>query len=232
MFFRKQQTESTEPKFKTERQLIFHIIHNFTKIDTYLNLFYKENALPEWKEKYEYVNSWNSKSSYYYTDQRLLRWLADNSEDEEILLALYASNKVPLMEENKKDGIYYFKWWTDNVNLPDSIIVGLFNAIAKYNKNPRVDSLQAIRNMQKIEYKNISDTTKDLIADHIVKEEQRIREDKEAYAKERLSELINVVGKIKGGIGGKTVDELITSDDDVEILNLLIGIVDNNKTVH
>ena len=84
--------------------------------------------------------------------------------------------------------------------------------------------------MQKIEYKYISDTTKELIADHIVKEEQRIREEKEANAKESLSELINVVGKIKGGISGKSVDELITSDDDVEILNLLIGFMDKNKS--
>ena len=53
---------------------------------------------------------------------------------------------------------------------------------------------------------------------------------KEANAKESLSELINVVGKIKGGISGKSVDELITSDDDVEILNLLIGFMDKNKS--
>ena len=62
MFFRKQQTESTEPKFKTEKQLISHIIHNFTKIKTYSNSFYEENALPEWKEKYDYVDKWSSGS--------------------------------------------------------------------------------------------------------------------------------------------------------------------------
>ena len=228
MFFRNQQTESTEPKFKTEKQLISHIIHNFTKIKTYSNSFYEENALPEWKEKYDYVDKWSS-GSYCSSDQRLLRWLANNSEDEEILLALYASKKVPLMNENEKNGKYYILWWTKNVNLPDSIIVSLFHKIAKYNKEPRVLSLKAIRDMQKIEYKYISDTTKELIADHIVKEEQRIREEKEANAKESLSELINVVGKIKGGINGKSVDELITSDDDVEILNLLIGFMDKNK---
>ena len=229
MFFRKQQIESTEPKFKTEKELIFHIIDNFTPKELYLNSFYEENALPEWKVKYDYVTKWYS-GSYCSSDERLLKWIANNSEDEEILLALYASKKVPLMKENEKDGKYYILWWTKNVNLPDSIIVSLFHRIAKHNKEPRILSLQAIRDMQKIEYKYISDTTKDLIADHIVKEEQRIREEKEGNAKESLSELINIVGKIKGGISGKSVDELITSDDDVEILNLLIGFMDKNKS--
>ena len=135
--------------FDTEKELILYVIEN---CDKSYSKIYKKYAKREWKSNPKYHTA---RSPEYTYDSWIMEWFSNNSDDLEIIEALWKKYKYgntcwtrPIFE------IPFVK----NVNLTDDLIRSVYSYYSPMNTR--------IWEMQKVEYKNISKETKELIDNH------------------------------------------------------------------
>ena len=120
---------------------------------------YKKYAKREWKSNPKYHTG--GKPEYAY-DRWIMEFFSNNSDDQEIIEALWEKYKygntcwtTPIFETP----------FVKNVNLTDDLIRRVYSYYSPSNTGA-IQSNCAIREMQKVEYKNISKETKEVIDNH------------------------------------------------------------------
>ena len=114
---------------------------------------YKKYAKREWKSNPKYNE--NRRYPEYTCDRWIMEFLSNNSDDQEIIEALWEKYKYG---NTCWTGPIFEPPFVKNVNLTDDLIKTVYS---HYSMNAKV-----IRKMQKVEYKNISKETKEVIDNH------------------------------------------------------------------
>ena len=205
-------------QWSTEKELILYMIDKSYGFGAYSDNseIYKESAPEEWRNNSKYFDIPHSKSiSFRGWDCIKLEYLADHCDDEDILRALFESGKV-------KDESFLDRRFIGNVNLPDDIIIGLCE---KHFWNEFI-----LKQMQKVEYKHITEETKAKIAATIVERKEKIREEKEDETKKKLTAFLTTAAATKSVLTGNSIDDVveqtITSDIDDTVLDYMNTLFD------
>ena len=200
--------------FDTEKELILYVIENSDK--SYSQI-YKKYAKREWKSNPEYCR--DTGNPEYKYDDWLMEFLSNNSDDQEIIEALWKKHKYgntcwtrPIFE------IPFVK----NVNLTDDLIRSVYSFYSPRNTR--------IREMQKVEYKNISKETKELIDNHYSSLQKKERKKKEDKTKKKLTAFLTTAAATKSVLTGNSIDDVveqtITSDVDDAVLDYMNTLFD------
>jgi hypothetical protein len=208
-----QSSVSKEKPWSTEKELILYMID---KISSQISEIYHNNAPEEWKINSKYFDTKHSMGkSFRSWDGEKLKYLADHCDDVDILRAVFESDKV--VEE-----CYFSKHFVENVNLPDDIIIGLCE---KYSSNEDI-----LEQMQRVEYKYITEETKAKIAATIADLIQKRRKRKEDKTKQKLTAFLTTAAATKSVLTGNSIDDVveqtITSDVDDAVLDYMNKLFD------
>jgi len=199
--------------FDTEKELILYVIEN---CDKSYSKIYKKYAKREWKSNPKYHTGY---SPEYLYDSWIMEWFSNNSDDQEIIEALWKKYKYgntcwtrPIFE------IPFVK----NVNLTDDLIRSVYSFYSPRNTR--------IREMQKVEYKNISKETKELIDNHYSSLQKKERKKKEDKTKKKLTAFLTTAAATKSVLTGNSIDDVveqtITSDVDDAVLDYMNTLFD------
>lgn len=217
MFFNRH----SSPTFKTEKDLIIHVIRNFSKYSS----LYSQYATEEWKSNPKYVRATGTKI-FALGDQWFLAGLSNFTDDQEILEEMW-ENSYKLTTTRVPQA------FVKNVNLPENMIKGLYNINRNYrlyniNRYERNDD--AIKIMQGVEYKYISKELKELIDNHFLVLNQKKREEKEDETKKKLTAFLTTAAATKSVLTGNSIDDVveqtITSDVDDAVLDYMNKLFD------
>jgi len=209
-----QSSVSKEKPWSTEKELILHMIDESYGFGSLNNSeIYHENALEEWKNNSKYFDTEYSMGiSYRSWDSAKLEYLAEHCDDEDILRAVFESDKI----------VEISKPFVKNVNLPDDVIIGLCE---KYSWNEDI-----LKQMQRVEYKYITEETKAKIAATIVKLKEKMRKGKEDRTKQKLTAFLTTAAATKSVLTGNSIDDVveqtITSDVDDVVLDYMNKLFD------
>ena len=199
--------------FDTEKELILYVIEN---CDESYSDIYKKYAKREWKSNPKYHMGYSPEYTY---DSWIMEWFSNNSDDQEIIEALWKKYKYgntcwtrPIFE------IPFVK----NVNLTDDLIRSVYSFYSPRNTR--------IREMQKVEYKNISKETKELIDNHYSDLQKKARKKKEDKTKKKLTAFLTTAAATKSVLTGNSIDDVveqtITSDVDDAVLDYMNTLFD------
>ena len=202
--------------FKTEKELILHIIENYSNKP--FSQLYDRLARKEWKEKY-YDDS--TKYQVYRWDNWLMRDLAIFSDDEDIIRALHAIRyaKILRSDSNRKLSIFV------NVNLPDDI----FEHYLIIND----DDIKQLARMSKVKYKINGEKRNRLINSMITDLISLKRKKKEDKTKDKLKAFLITAAATKSVLTGNSVDDVvdasITEDVDNDVLDYMTKLFGETK---
>tara|TARA_R110002020_G_scaffold2527_2_gene12069 strand:- start:716 stop:1348 length:633 start_codon:yes stop_codon:yes gene_type:complete len=202
--------------FKTEKELILHIIENYSNKP--FSQLYDSLARKEWKEKY-YDDS--TKYQVYRWDNWLMRDLAIFSDDEDIIRALHAIRyaKILRSDSNRKLSIFV------NVNLPDDI----FEHYLIIND----DDIKQLARMSKVKYKINGEKRNRLINSMITDLISLERKKKEDKTKDKLKAFLITAAATKSVLTGKSIDDVvdasITEDVDNDVLDYMTKLFGDKK---
>ena len=216
-------SKTPNPKyFETEKELILYMIDKSYGFDTYdcHSEIYDKYASNGWKYNSKYFSiPYSTGVSFRSWDSSKLKYLADHCDDADILRAVFESDKV----KHRYDSLAYF---IRNVNLPDDVIIGLCE---KYSSG-WFDNLKIIKQMQRVEYKYITEETKAKIASTIVELKEKIRKEKEDKTKQKLTAFLTTAAATKSVLTGNSIDDVveqtITSDIDDAVLDYMNTLFD------
>ena len=204
--------------FETEKELIFYMIDKSYGFDTYdcHSEIYGKYASREWRYNSKYFPiPYSTGESFRSWDSAKLEYLADYSDDADILRAIFESDKLAVRYD-------YLVPFIINVNLPDDIIIGLCE---KYSWNESV-----LKQMQEVEYKHITEETKAKIAATNVELKEKIRKEKEDKTKQKLTAFLATAAATKSVLTGNSIDDVveqtITSDIDDAVLDYMNTLFD------
>ena len=197
--------------FKTEKELILHIIDRYSSES--LTQEYDEIARKEWKEKH-YENY--RRHQIYAWDSWFMKHLAQTSDDEDIIRALYTIRHSRLLSDSR------YLSMSVNKNLPDDI----FNYCLNWNS----DDIKQLTRMSKVEYKINGEKRNSIIINHINGLIAIKRKKKEDKTKIKLKAFLITADATKSVLTGKSIDDVveatITEDVDERVLdymNKLLG---------
>ena len=197
--------------FKTEKELILHIIENYSSES--LTKEYDKVARKEWKEKH-YENG--IPYQIYRWDSWFMKHLAQTSDDEDIIRALYTIRHSRLLSDSR------YLSMSVNKNLPDDI----FNYCLNWNS----DDIKQLTRMSKVEYKINGEKRNTMITNHINGLIAIKRKKKEDKTKIKLKAFLITAAATKSVLTGKSIDDVveatITEDVDERVLdymNKLLG---------
>lgn len=197
--------------FKTEKELILHIIDRYSSES--LTQEYDKVARKEWKEKH-YENG----ISYqvYRWDSWLMGRLAQTSDDEDIIRALYTIRKSKILRDS-----CYLPMLV-NKNISDDI----FDSCLFYHS----DDIKQLTRMSNVEYKINGEERNRMInsvIEHLISIKRKKKEDK---MKIKLKAFLITADATKSVLTGNSVDDIveatITEDVDEQVLdymNKLLG---------
>jgi len=196
-------------KFKTEKELILHIIEKCSSEST--SQLYDTFAHKEWKEKYRKDGI---PYQVYRWDNWLMIELATISDDEDIIRALHKIRNRSLMSDALCMSV--------NKNIP----CDLFEYYLTYN----ADDIKQLTRMSKVEYKINGEKRNKMINSvigHLISKERKKKEDE---TKDKLRAFLITADATKSVLTGKSIDdvveETITEDTDEQVLyymNKLLG---------
>jgi len=200
-------------KFKTEKELILHIIENHsTKSFTQL---YDRFARKEWKEEY---HDNGTKYQLYRWDNWLMRDLVVFSDDEDIIRALHKIRHSRILKSDSHGALSM----SVNKNIPDDI----FEYYLYWND----DDIKQLTRMSNVEYKINGEKRNRMINSVIGDLISKERKKKEDKTKEKLRAFLITADATKSVLTGKSIDdvveETITEDTDEQVLyymNKLLG---------
>ena len=201
--------------FDTEKELILYVIEN---CDKSYSKIYNKYAKREWKSNPKYQSPSGSSPEYTY-DSWIMEWFSNNSDDQEIIEALWKKYKYgntcwtrPLFETP----------FVKNVNLTDDLIRSVYS---QYSRNE--DTLKWI---QMVEYKYISKETKELIDNHYSDLQKKARKKREDKTKKKLTAFLTTAAATKSVLTGNSIDDVveqtITSDIDDAVLDYMNTLFD------
>ena len=198
-------------KFKTEKELILHIIDRYPSES--LTKEYDKVARKEWKEKH-YENG--IPYQIYRWDSWFMKHLAQTSDDEDIIRALYRIRHSRLLSDSR------YLSMSVNTNLPDDI----FNYCLNWNS----DDIKQLTRMSKVEYKINGEIRNTKIINHINELIAMKRKKKEDKTKIKLKAFLITADATKSVLTGKSIGDVveatITEDVDDKVLdymNKLLG---------
>jgi hypothetical protein len=199
--------------FKTEKELILHIIENYSNKP--LSQLYDRVARKEWKEKYH-----DDSVDYqvYRWDNWLMRDLAIFSDDEDIIRALHTIRNAKILNSDSNRVVSIFV----NKNIPDDI----FEYYLIYND----DDIKQLTRMSKVKYK-INGEKRNRIINSIINDlislERKKKEDK---TKDKLKAFLITASATKSVLTGNAIDDVVdasindtVNDDVLDYMNKLFG---------
>jgi len=197
--------------FKTEKELILHIIDRYSSES--LTKEYDKVARKEWKEKH-YENG--IPYQIYRWDSWFMKHLAQTSDDEDIIRALYRIRHSRLLSDSR------YLSMSVNKNLPDDIF--------KYCLYSLDDDIKQLTRMSKVEYKINGEIRNRMITNCINKLIAIKRKKKEDKTKDKLRAFLITADATKSVLTGKSIGDVveatITEDVDDKVLdymNKLLG---------
>jgi hypothetical protein len=192
--------------FKTEKELILHIIDRYK--DESHTKEYDKVARKEWKEKH-YKNG--IPHQVYRWDSWLMSHLAQTSDDEDIIRALYTIRKSKLL--------------SDSCYLPMSVNKNLPDDIFKYCLYSLYEDIKQLTCMSKVEYKINGEKRNSIINNHINGLIAIKRKKKEDKIKNKLSAFLITAAATKSVLTGNSVGDVveatITEDVDEQVLDCM-----------
>ncbi len=195
--------------FKTEKELILHIIDRYK--DESLTQEYDKVARKEWKEKYYENGIPHQVYQVYRWDSWLMSHLAQTSDDEDIIRALYTIRKSNLLSDS------CYLPMSVNKNLPDDI----FDSCLIWNSN----DIKQLTCMSKVEYKINGEKRNSIINNHINGLIAIKRKKKEDKIKNKLSAFLITAAATKSVLTGNSVGDVveatITEDTDEQVLDCM-----------
>ena len=204
--------------FETEKEFILYVIDKSYECphEGEYSEIYDRYAPREWRNDSKYFSLEYSRGiSFRAWDSAKLKYLADHCDDADILRAVFESDKA----KHKYDSLAYF---IRNVNLPDDIIIRLCE---KHCWNEFI-----LKQMQKVEYKYITEETKAMIAATIVELKEKKRKKKEDETKKKLTAFLTTAAATKSVLTGNSIDDVveqtITSDIDDTVLDYMNTLFD------
>jgi hypothetical protein len=200
-------------KFKTEKELILHIIENHSSKST--SQLYDRFARKEWKDKY---HDNGTKYQVYRWDSWLMRDLAIFSDDEDIIRALHKIRYSSLLRSDS----HHVLSMSVNKNIP----CDLFQYHLFYNS----DDIKQLTRMSEVKYKINGEKRNRMINSVIGDLISKERKKKEDKMKDKLRAFLITADATKSVLTGKSIDdvveETITEDTDEQVLyymNKLLG---------
>ena len=212
------QTESPDSSpFATEKELILYVIKHAPAGSKQ----YSKYALLEWKEQYPKKKGYSG--SYYYDweyDQALIFELAETSDDEEILRAIYRNHRVGYLGTTIYPKLYL------NANLPDGMIECYINSpsFLRENLSEERDRLQS---MLKVGFDSSVNERIQGRIDEIVVIKRKKKEDK---TKNNLKAFLITASATKSVLSGNSIDDVVdasindtVNDEVLEYMTKLLG---------
>ena len=203
--------------FKTEKELILHIIENYSNIS--FSQLYDRVARKEWKEKY---HDDSAKYQVYRWDNWLMRDLAIFSDDEDIIRALHAIRyaKILRSDSNRKLSIFV------NVNLPDDLIDCYINSPIFLREDLSKES-DRLYDMLKVGFNSTVNEKIQSRIDEIVTIKRKNKEDK---TKDKLKAFLITASATKSVLTGNAIDDVVeasindtVNDEVLDYMNKLFG---------
>jgi len=194
--------------FKTEKELILHIIENYSTKST--SQLYDRFARKEWKEKH-YENY--RRHQVYKWDSWFMRDLAIFSDDEDIIRALHEIRRSRLLRSDSHRALSM----SVNKNIPCDLF--------EYYLNWNDDDIKQLTRMSKVEYKINGEKRNSIINNHINELIAIKRKKKEDKIKNKLSAFLITADATKSVLTGNSVGDVveatITEDTDEQVLDCM-----------
>ena len=209
--------------FQTEKELILYAIEKYDKDaekDIQTATFPKRYH-DNWYERSEYGIKYIKKPYQFYDpclcDKEVFKQLAEKCSDEDIIRALFESN---ILEDCYAHGVHFI----DNVNIPDDIIARRYEVGDPNSHRAKVRE-EYLREMQKTEYKYITEETKAKIDAAVAELDAKIRKKNEDVTKQKLTAFLTTAAATKSVLTGNSIDDVveqtITSDVDDAVLDYM-----------
>lgn len=222
--FLSNQTKSPESPdsspFATEKELILYVIKHAPAGSKQ----YSKYALLEWKEQYPKKKGYSG--SYYYDweyDQALIFELAETSDDEEILRAIYRNHRAGSMLLHVQ--IMCPKLYL-NVNLPDGLIECYINSPSFIIENLS-EERDRLQSMLKVGFDSSVNERIQGRIDEIVVIKRKKKEDK---TKNNLKAFLITASATKSVLSGNSIDDVVdasindtVNDEVLEYMTKLFG---------
>ena len=206
--------------FKTEKELILHIIENYLTETT--SQFYDRVARKEWKEKY-YENG--TPYQIYRWDNWFMKHLAQTSDDEDIIRALHEIRYSSILRLGFRGSSHNSFSMSENKNLPDDI----FGYYLMYHD----DDINKLTRMSKVEYEINGEKKNRMInsaIDYLIAKKRKKKEDK---TKDKLRAFLITTNATKSVLTGKSIDdvveETINEDVDAQVLDYMNKLLGDRK---
>ena len=222
------QTESQDPVFTlpklTEKELILYVIKetafasNFSKI-------YNELALPEWKAQYSIKKGRIRPYNVWEDDESLILELAQTSDDEDIIRAIYDTHRTGFVLVYTGEIIYPELYL--NINLPDDLIDCYINSpIFLLGEDLSKESVR-LQNMLKVGFNSTVNEKIQRRIDEIVIIKRKKKENK---TKNKLKAFLITASATKSVLTGNSVDDVVEETINEEVdeqvldyMNKLLG---------
>ena len=216
IFSNQTQSPDPDPLFATEKELILYVIKRATDSSG----MYNEYALDEWKAQYPVQHGYMHSFNVWEYDHGLICKLAETSDDEEILRAIYDTHRTGFVLYCIGE-ITYPKLYL-NANLPDGMIECYINSpiFLREDLSKERDRLQE---MLKGGFNSTVNEKIQRRIDEIISIKRKIKEDK---TKDKLRAFLITAAATKSVLTGdsldtSTIDDVVdasindTVDDDV-----------------
>lgn len=214
--------------FQTEKEVILCAIEKYDKdvekdiVKSTFPTRYYDN----WHKESEYGIKYIKKSyplNYgEWTDKEVFKQIAKNCSDEDIIRALFESD---ILEDCYYDGVHFLA----NVNIPDDIIASLYEVGDPNSHRAKVRE-EYLREMQKTEYKYITEETKAKIDAAVAEYDAEIRKRRESETKQKLTAFLTTAAATKSVLTGNSIEDVveqtITSDVDDAVLQYMSQLFD------
>ena len=209
-----------DPLFATEKELILSVIESVTSTSTK----YKEHALDEWKAQYPRKKGYVYLYDVWDKDYQLICELAETSDDEEILRAIYDTHRdgflLLCIGQMQYPELYL------NVHFPDDLIDCYINSPIFLREDLSEES-NRLNRMLKVGFSsNVNERIQSRI-DEIVIIKRKRKEDK---TKNKLKAYLITAAATKSVFTGNSIDDVIEAsindnvDDQVlDYMNKLFG---------
>ena len=214
--------------FQTEKELILYAIEKYDKDveKDIVTATFPKRYHDNWYERSEYGIKYIKKPYPFYDpclcDKEVFKQIAKNCSDEDIIRALFESD---ILEDCYYDGVHFI----DNVNIPDDIIARRYEVGDPNSHRAKVRE-EYLREMQKTEYKYITEETKAKIDAAVAEYDAEIRKRRESETKQKLTAFLTTAAATKSVLTGNSiegvVEQTITSDVDDAVLNYMNKLFD------
>ena len=214
--------------FQTEKELILYAIEEYDKDaeKDIVTATFPKRYHDNWFDRSEYGIKYIKKPYEFYDpclcDKEVFEQIAKNCSDEDIIRALFERD---ILEDNYSQGVRFI----DNVNIPDDIIARRYEVEDPNSHRAKVREAY-LREMQKTEYKYITEETKAKIDAAVAEYDAEIRKRKESETKQKLTAFLTTAAATKSVLTGSSIEDVVeqtvTTDVDDAVLKYMSQLFD------